>query len=239
LQPTEQHTFAADPERLRQEDQQVHAKEREDSIGAKLDNAWILNVLLVAFGVFALVVLWLKTGFSLDLNSVILMLVLGGLLLHLRPSAYIAAVKHAARISGSLVLQYPLYGGLMGIITTTGLAGVLSTVFIHFSTARTLPFYTYLTSMIITLFVPSGGGHWAVQGPFAIPAAQALHASLAGTTMAVAMGESVANMLQPFWALPILAIANIRMRRMMGFMVVTFALSGLVFGGALLLLTPQ
>ena len=63
--------------------------------------------------------------------------------------------------------------------------------------------------MIITLFVPSGGGHWAVQGPFAVPAAVQLHSSLAGTTMAVAMGESVANMLQPFWALPILAIAGI------------------------------
>jgi short-chain fatty acids transporter len=240
LQPTEQHTVAADPERLRHEDQQVHAKERENSFGSKLDNAWILNLLLVVFGFFSLIVMWRRSGFSLDLNVVILMLVLGGLLLHFRPYAYINAVKHAARISGSLVLQYPLYGGLMGIITTTGLAGVLSNVFIHFSTTRTLPFYTYLTSMIITLFVPSGGGHWAVQGPFAIPAAQALHASLAGTTMAVAMGESVANMLQPFWALPILAIAGIKMRRMMGFMVVTFAISVIVFGGSLLLLlAPQ
>jgi short-chain fatty acids transporter len=147
-------------------------------------------------------------------------------------------VKHAARISGSLILQYPLYGGLMGIITTTGLAGVLSRIFIRFSTERTLPFFTYLTSMIITLFVPSGGGHWAVQGPFAVPAAQALHSSLAGTTMAVAMGESVANMLQPFWALPILAIAGIKMRRMMGFMVVTFAVSALAFGLSLLFLVP-
>src|SRR6202011_3696484 len=174
-----------------------------------------------------------------DLNSVIVMLVLGGLFLHLRPSAYIGAVKHAARISGSLILQYPLYGGLMGIITTTGLAAVLSKVFIRFSTAQTLPFFTYLTSMIITLFVPSGGGHWAVQGPFAIPAAQQLHASLAGTTMAVAMGESVANMLQPFFALPILAIAGISMRRMMGFMVVTFFISLIVFGASLLLLVPK
>jgi short-chain fatty acids transporter len=128
---------------------------------------------------------------------------------------------------------------LMGIMTGTGLAGVLAKAFIRFSTAHTLPFYTYLTSLIITLFVPSGGGHWAVQGPFAIPAARDLHASLAATTMAVAMGESVANMLQPFWALPILAIAGIPMRRVMGFMVITFTISLVVFGASLLLLVPH
>ena len=245
LQPTAKNTIVADPERLREEDalaQQSHARdsvtERENTFGSMLDNAWPLNLALAAFGIFALATDWHTKGFTLDLNSVIVTLLILGLILHFRPSAYIAAVKHAARISGSLVLQYPLYGGLMGIITTTGLAGVLSKVFIKYSTAHTLPFFTYLTSMIITLFVPSGGGHWAVQGPFAIPAAQQLHASLAGTTMAVAMGESVANMLQPFWALPILAIAGIKMRRMMGFMVVTFFISAIVFGLSLLLLLP-
>jgi len=239
LQPAEKNTIVADPDRLRKEDQQVHAKERTLTLGSMLDNAWLLNLALVLFGIFALYMEWFHKGFSLDLNSVILGLVLGGLLLHWRPSAYIDAVKHAARISGSLVLQYPLYGGLMGIITTTGLAAVLSKVFIKYSTAYTLPFFTYLTSMIITLFVPSGGGHWAVQGPFAVPAAVQLHTSLAGTTMAVAMGESVANMLQPFWALPILAIAGIPMRRVMGFMVVTFLTAAITFGLSLLFLVPQ
>ena len=239
LQPAEKDTVVADPDRLRQEDQQVHIKEPEDTLGSKLDNAWIFNFFLVGLGLFALAIEWRRTGFSLDLNSVIVLLVLGGLSLHVRPSAYIAAVKHAARISGSLVLQYPLYGGLMGIITTTGLAGVLSKLFIRFSSAHTLPFFTYLTSMIITLFVPSGGGHWAVQGPFAVPAAQSLHSSLAGVTMAVAQGESVANMLQPFWALPILAIAGIKMRRMMGFMVVTFVISAVAFGLSMLYLVPN
>ncbi|MFZ0805534.1 MAG: TIGR00366 family protein, partial [Candidatus Sulfotelmatobacter sp.] len=131
-----------------------------------------------------------------------------------------------------------LYGGLMGIMTGTKLAEVLARAFLRFSTAHTLPFWTYLTSLIITFFVPSGGGHWAVQGPFIVPAARDLHASLAGTTMAVAMGESVANMLQPFWALPILAIAGIPMRRMMGFMVITFAISLVIFGASLLFLVP-
>jgi short-chain fatty acids transporter len=229
----------ADPELLRAEDQLHQGKERTGSIGSRLDHAWILNVLLVLFGSAALVGEWARSGFSLDLNSVIMVLFLAGLLLHWTPAAYVAAVQRAARITGSLILQYPLYGGLMGIMTGTGLAGVLAKAFIRFSTAHTLPFYTYLTSLIITLFVPSGGGHWAVQGPFAIPAARDLHASLAATTMAVAMGESVANMLQPFWALPILAIAGIPMRRVMGFMVITFTISLIVFGASLLLLVPH
>ena len=238
LAPAEEHSVYADPDRLRAEDQQRPVLEAADTFGARLDHAWILNVLLATFGIFAIVKEMQRTNGTVDLNLVILTLVLCGLLLHWRPAAYIAAVKHAARISGPLILQYPLYGGLMGIITTTGLAAVLSKVFIKYSTAHTLPFFTYLTSLVITLFVPSGGGHCAVQGPFAIPAAQDLHASMAGTTMAVAMGESVANMLQPFFALPILAIAGIRMRRMMGFMVVTFFISFFVFGASLLLLVP-
>ncbi len=237
--PTAENTVVADPERLRAEDHAKVPPEAADTVGAKLDHAWILNFGLAAFGIFALILELNRSHGSIDLNLVIMTLVLVGLLLHWRPVAYIAAVKHAARITGPLILQYPLYGGLMGIITTTGLAGVLSKIFIRFSTAHTLPFFTYLTSLVITLFVPSGGGHWAVQGPFAIPAAVNLHSSLAGTTMAVAMGESVANMLQPFFALPILAIAGIKMRRMMGFMVITFFVSLLAFGVSLLTLVPQ
>ena len=236
--PTAANSQPADADRLRTEDVRPSPKDDTGTFGARLDNAWILNILLVVFIGCALVLELIHTHGLIDLNSVIMTLLMLGLLLHWTPVAYVAAIKHAASTSGSLILQYPLYGGLMGIITTTGLAAVLSKVFIRFSTVHTLPFYTYLTSMIITLFVPSGGGHWAVQGPFAIPAAQQLHASLPGTTMSVAMGESVANMLQPFWALPILAIAGIKMRRMMGFMVVTFAVSAVVFGLALLFLIP-
>jgi short-chain fatty acids transporter len=238
LAPKESHAFYADPERLRAEDEQKPVSEPAHTLGAKLDHAWILNVGMVLFGAWALGMDFRRSHGAVDLNSIIIILLLAGLLLHWRPAAYIAAIKRAARITGPLILQYPLYGGLMGIITATGLAAVISKGFIKYSTAHTLPLFTYLTSLIITLFVPSGGGHWAVQGPFAIPAALALHTSLAGTTMAVAMGESVANMLQPFFALPILAIAGISMRRMMGFMVVTFCISFVVFGVSLLLLVP-
>lgn len=235
-QPTAAHTVIADPERLREEDRLQEPNEAAGTLSAWLDNAWILNLAMAAFAASALVIVWRQHGFAIELNSVILLLIIAGLVLHWRPAAYVGAVKKSARISGSLVLQYPLYGGLMGIITSTGLAAVLSKAFIGFSNAHTLPFFTYLTSMIITFFIPSGGGLWAVQGTFAIPAASSLHASLAATTLAVAQGESVSNMLQPFWALPILAIAGIKIRQMMGFMVLTFLVSFIAYSIGLLFL---
>ena len=93
-----------------------------------------------------------------------------------------------------------------------------------------------MSSIIISLFVPSGGGHWAVQGPFAVPAAVKLHASLPATAMGVAIGEEVANMVQPFWALPVLAIAGVGLRRVMAFTVVSFVIAFVVFGLSLLFL---
>jgi short-chain fatty acids transporter len=237
--PAEQDVIPADVERLRSEDAPPAAQEKGRTLGVLLDQAWWLSLLAAAIGAGALFFMLRENHFSLDLNSVILILFLAGVLLHWRPAAYAAAMRKAGRFTGPLILQYPLYGGLMGMMTATGLAGVFSAAFIRFSTARTLPFFTYLTSLIITLFIPSGGGHWAVQGPFAVPAAQALHASLAGTTMSVAMGESAANMLQPFWVLPILAIAGISMRRVMGFMVITFLVALVCFGLSMLFLLPH
>lgn len=237
--PAEEDVVAADRERLRAEDAVPVTNGKRGTLGATLDHAWILTLALCGLGAGALFLDLRREHFSVDLNSVILILFLTGVLLHWRPAAYAAAMRQAGRFAGPLILQYPLYGGLMGIMTATGLAGVISHAFIRISSARTLPFFTYLASLIVTFFIPSGGGHWAVQGPFAIPAAQALHASMAGTTMSVAMGESVANMVQPFWALPILAIAGISMRRVMGFMVITFLVALFCFSLSLLFLLPH
>ena len=238
LEPAVVQSAFADPATLSAEDQGAANVEKRGSLGVTLDNAWVLNISLAAACLMALAYQWRTKGFSIELNSVIVICLLLGLLCHWRPIAYVNAVRNAARVTGPLILQYPFYGGIMGIMTATGLGGVISKWFLAFSTGRTLPFWTYVSSLTITLFIPSGGGHWAVQGPFILPAAQALHSSLAGTTMAVAMGESVANMLQPFFALPLLAIAGIPMRRMMGFMVITFVVSLLTFAFSMLLLLP-
>jgi len=212
---------------------------RPQTLASALENAWILNAVVAAAGLGYIIWNWIALGFSLDINSVIFIFFCLGLLLHWRPIAYVAAVNDAARITGPLILQYPLYGGIMGIMTATGLAGVIAQWFDSFSTSATLPFWSYLSSIVISLFVPSGGGHWAVQGPFAVPAALKMHASLPATAMAVAIGEEVVNMIQPFWALPVLAIAGVGLRRGMAFTGGSFAIAFVVFALALLFLIPR
>jgi short-chain fatty acids transporter len=206
------------------------------SLAGRLENAWALNLVLVVAGAAYIGATWARTGVALDINAVIFVFFLLGLLLHWRPIAYVRAVNDAARITGPLLIQYPLYGGIMGIMTATGLAGVVARWFLAFATTATLPFWQYVASVIISLFVPSGGGHWAVQGPFAVPAAMKLHASLPATAMGVAMGEQVANMIQPFWCLPILAIAGIGLRRVMAYTAIVFFVAFAVFGASLLAL---
>ncbi|GAC1388359.1 MAG: TIGR00366 family protein [Vulcanimicrobiaceae bacterium] len=239
MQPPESMMICADAERLIAEDQPRAPSLGGGTFASMLENAWILTLVIVLAGATYLGGLWYRNGFSLDIDSVIFLFLILGMLFHWRPVAYAAAVNSAARVTGPLILQYPLYGGIMGIMTATGLAGVIAKSFTAFSTAATLPFWSYVASVIISLFVPSGGGHWAVQGPFVVPAASALHASQAATAMGVAMGEQVANMIQPFWALPIIAIAGIGIRRVMGFTVVSFVVSFAVFGASLLLLAPR
>jgi short-chain fatty acids transporter len=235
IMPSAEDTVAADPERLRAEDTVVEP-EHPKTVADHLERAWILTLILVAAGVGALILTWSKSGLSLDLNSIIFLFLLAGLLLHWTPINYVRAVNQAARVTGPLILQYPLYGGIMGIMTGTGLADVIAKAFVSFSNAHTLPFWNFGASLIISLFIPSGGGHWAVQGPFTVPAAAQLHGSQAATAMGVAMGEQVANMIQPFWALPVLAIAGISLRRVMGFTVMSFFVGVVVFGLALLFL---
>ncbi len=191
---------------------------------------------LAAAGFAYVAYIWISKGPSIDVNLVIFIFLMLGLALHASPVAYVQAVNNASSQVGSMILQYPIYGGIMGILTATGLAGVISKAFVAVASAHTLPFWSYICSLFITMLVPSGGGHWAVQGPFVVPAAVQLGASPAATAIAVAAGESVAYMLQPFFALPVVAIAGIGIQRVMGYTVVTFLVTNVIWIGATLLL---
>jgi short-chain fatty acids transporter len=207
---------------------------RPRTFATRLEDAWALSLLLVLMGAYYEVHTIRQKGFHLDINGFIFIVLMLGLLFHWRPIRYVRAFETSARTVGPILLQFPLYGGIMGIMTGTGLAALIAARFVDFSTAHTLPFWSFISSNIISLFVPSGGGHWAVQGPFMVPAAVKLHVNPALTAMATAMGEQTANMIQPFWALPILAIARLGIKDIMGYCVIALVIGLAVFGGALL-----
>ncbi|MEA3121020.1 MAG: short-chain fatty acid transporter, partial [Paraburkholderia sp.] len=206
------------------------------SFAARAERSVLGTLLLLALGCGYLGTAWYRKGFELDINTTILLFMLAGLALQRSPIAYADAIRRAARQTGSMLLQYPIYGGIMGIMIGTGLASTIAQTFVTIATPATLPLWSYLSSLIITLLIPSAGGHWAVQGPFVLPAALSLHASLPHTAMGVAMAENVSNMLQPFWAVPVVAIAGIKIQRVMGYTAVTFVVSLVIYAGALWLL---
>jgi short-chain fatty acids transporter len=206
------------------------------SLTRRIERSRVGSLFLVAAGVGYIIVAESDGRLNVDINLVIFLFLIAGLALHGSPLNYADAVKNAARQTGSMMLQYPIYGGIMGIMTATGLAEIISKSIAATASAHTLPILSFVSSIFISLVIPSGGGHWAVQGPFTIPAAVALNASIPATTMAVAMGEEVANMLQPFWALPVVAIAGIGIQRVLGYTILTFAVSTVIYGAALLVL---
>ncbi|WP_046300100.1 TIGR00366 family protein [Mycobacterium sp. UM_Kg27] len=208
-----------------------------------LENQWILNVALFGAGITYFV----ASGFALNISSMIMLFTITAALLHRTPIRFIRAFAGSAKVSGPLLLQYPLYGGLVGLLAYQGAEGskplqtLLAQTLVNGATEYTLPFLTFIGSVIISLFVPSGGGHWAVQGPIAVDSALAIGQQSPGylglVSMAVAVGEGVANMIQPFWLLPLLAIAKLNVRQVMGFTVVAFVI-GLVVLGAMTLIAP-
>jgi short-chain fatty acids transporter len=206
------------------------------SFAARSERSIVSTLLLLGLG-GAYIVSLIKNGeFELNINMTILLFFLIGLALQRTPLAYADVIRRAAYQTGSMVLQYPMYGGIMGVMSGTGLAAAISKGFVAVATPATLPLWSFLSSLIITLLIPSAGGHWAVDGPFVVPAALALHASVPHSIMGVAMAENVSNMLQPFWAVPVVAIAGIRIQRVLAYTAVTFTVSLAIYSTALWLL---
>jgi short-chain fatty acids transporter len=202
----------------------------------RIEQSRLITVSLVGMSLGYLALRLRQGSFSLDLNMMIFLLLTLGWILHGTPIRYMQAFHAGARAAGPLLLAYPLYGGILGLIRDTGLADWFAQLFVSFSTAYTLPFWSYVSSNVITLFVPSGGGHWAVQGPVMVQAALELDASLPKTAMAVAFGEQTGNLVQPFWALPIVSIGGLSIREMMGYCLLALAIAFPLFGLALLVL---
>lgn len=228
----------ADPEKLKEAEPPAPPR---DTPAQKLDDSRLMAWALAALGAVYLYGHFSGSGFNLALNIVIALFLFAGLVAHGTPERYGRAVEESMRGVAGIVLLFPFYGGIMGLMTGapeggTSLAAMISNAFASWSSERSFPMLAFWSAGLVNVFIPSGGGQWAVQGPIMLPAGVELGIKPAVSAMAIAWGDAWTNMIQPFWALPLLGIAGLDARAIMGYCLMALLYSGLLISLAFLFL---
>lgn len=239
LHPRPERTVRVDPALLEGMGEfQPPARPREATFAAWLDHAWVLNVIFGALGLYWLVrTLGAAGGWrGLNLNLVNFLFLTLAVLLHATPARLLKASEEAAGVLHGIVLQFPLYAGIYGLFKATGLTERIGQLFVSVSTPGTFPALVYLYSGVVNYFVPSGGSKWAIEAPYLLEAAQALGVGPEKVVLAYAWGDMATDLIQPFWALPLLAVARLEFKDILGFLLVAFFLYLPLVTGAFLLL---
>ena len=208
----------------------------DGSFASRSERSYVITAIVAVIGLTYLGWHFATKGFALDLNVVNTIFVVLGIVLHGTPQRFLAAVEDAIKTTSGIVFQFPFYAGIMGMMTASGLVSVMSAWFVSVSNEHTFYLFAFWSAGLVNFFVPSGGGQWAVQGPILLEAATTLNADYAKTAMAIAWGDAWTNMIQPFWALPALAIAGLKAKDIMGFCVLVLLYTGIIISAGLLLL---
>ena len=205
------------------------------SYSDKLNNSLILQMIIVIMGFVYIFYHFKSKGFDLNFNIMIFIFIIIGLLLHKTPMRYVISMKQSSSNISGIIFQYPFYAGIMGIMLYTDLGARLGQILASQATINSYPFFAYLTGGIVNFAIPSAGGEFAVVGPSIINAVREIGAGLppeeitamiSRASLSVAYGESLSNMLQPFYlllVLPIMAAGiKIQARDVMGYLVLPF-----------------
>ena len=238
MHPSPDETITVDPNLLVDD---VTVFKKPETPAEKIEQSVIPSAIIVLAGVVYLVLYFAHNGFNITLNTVNFIFLILGIACHKTPIAYVNAITSATQGAAGIILQFPFYAGIMAMMITANpengisLAGFISNGFVSISNRVTFPLFTFLSAGIVNLFVPSGGGQWAVQGPIMMPAGQHLGVSPSLTGMAIAWGDAWTNMIQPFWALPALGIAGLSARDIMGYCLITLLFTGIVVCGGFLI----
>lgn len=194
--------------------------------------AWIFGAVIIA----AFLLQYLPRLQRLDLTPNMLnFFMLGlGVVLHGSISRFGRAVASAIGGTSGILIQFPLYFGIMGVMADSGLIRIISDFFVAIGTGTSYPIYTFISAGLVNIFIPSGGGQWAIQGPIILQAALDLNVPLAKALMALAYGDQLTNMLQPFWALPLLGITRLKAREILPYSLLFMVAGTVIFIGGLL-----
>ena len=230
MHPDAEHTISINPGLLVDPEPKTYTI---DTPAEKIEHSKVLWVIVLLMGFGYIVYYFVTQGFNLGLNIVNMIFLVLGILAHGDLRRYVDAITEAAAGSAGILLQFPFYAGIMGIMVASNadgvsLAGIISNFFARISTPVSFPVWTFLSAGIVNFFVPSGGGQWAVQGPIVMPAVQQLGIEAGRAAMAIAWGDQWTNMIQPFWALPALGVAGLSARNVMGYLVIVLVFTGVV-----------
>ena len=230
MHPDQEHTILVNPAVLEDETERTY---EIDTPAEKLEHSKILWVITLIFGFAYIIYYFITKGFNLDLNIVNMIFLFLGILLHGDLRKYVDAIGDAASGAAGILLQFPFYAGIMGLMVAQNadglsLAKIIADFFTNISNNITFPVLTFLSAGIINFFVPSGGGQWAVQAPIVMPAATEMGIEYGRSAMAIAWGDQWTNMIQPFWALPALGVAGLKARNIMGYLIIVTIFTGIV-----------
>ena len=213
--------------------------EVEISGAEKLDHskilAWIFGGVILFYAFYKAFIL--PDTISLKvINPNYINLVLLGLTIVMHKSffSFLKAIDNAISGASGILIQFPLYFGIMGIMNHSGMVQIMSDFFVNISNETTFPIFTFISAGIVNVFVPSGGGQWAVQGPIIVDAATQLGVSIPKSVMALAYGDQLTNMLQPFWALPLLGITGLKAKEILPYTLILLLVGVVIFIGGLL-----
>jgi short-chain fatty acids transporter len=201
-----------------QVEDQSEAQNAPHNVAYRLERSRVIAYLFAAL-IIAYTYRYLRLiGFGqIDLNVINLVFVGLGLVAYGAPIAYGQAIERATRGCSGILIQFPLYAGLMAVMSASGITQTIAQGFTQIATAESMSTLSFFSAGLINLFVPSGGGQWAVQGPLLLESAYQVGAPLNEVVMAFAYGDAWTNMLQPFWALPLLVLTGVKARDIVGY----------------------
>jgi short-chain fatty acids transporter len=154
---------------------------------------------------------------ALDLNTYNLLFLMMGLLLHWRPRSFVRAVNDSVPATAGVLIQFPFYGGIFGIITYSTFAAKLAHFFVSFSSTSSYPIVVSIYSALLGMFVPSGGSKWIIEAPYVLQAAKDLHVNLGWVVQIYNTSEALPNLINPFWMLPLLGLLKVKARDLIGY----------------------
>lgn len=229
FQPLDEEAIRA----IEKEDLTITKRPENASVGDFLNYnpviAWSIGIMGFVYIVWAFGTKGIE---ALDINLLNAIFLFGGILLYGNIANYVRAVKEAVGGVSGIIFQFPLYAGVLGMVKYSGLVTILANGIATISTGVTFYFWTFLSAALVNLFVPSGGGQWAVQGPIAIESAKMMGADMVKTCLMIGYGNTWTNMFQPFWAIALLGITGLKAKDIMGYTIAIMLLSGFIFIGA-------